>query len=127
MSKKSSTSVHIVATVSRTRMRLNDIKIRCISGVTRGLVQHYQAMPQHFIILRTGLTKLTHVAIVERIFRDRASRPLRYPGQQLLLQLITIGKFGLAISRKCTRLNSLLPKLDIVNLLKLKTATTKIK
>ena len=87
-------------------MRLNDIKIRCISGVTRGLVQHYQAMPQHFIILRTGLTKLTHVAIVERIFRDRASRPLRYPGQQLLLQLITIGKFGLAISRKCTNLGS---------------------
>lgn len=100
MSKKSSMSVHIAATDSRTRTKQSAIRTPSIFEGIPGAAQHFLALQQPFTILRTDQMKQTLVDIVVRISHDLGS----HLGQ--LLRRIRTGRFALDICRRCTSLEN---------------------
>lgn len=68
MSKRSNTSVPIVATASKTRMRLNVTKTHCICDATHGLALHFQDIRLLSTPRQPVRMKQTRVGIVARIF-----------------------------------------------------------
>jgi hypothetical protein len=94
MSKRSNTSVHTAAIVSRTRTKLNGTKTLCIYDAIRGLVQHYLDMQLFSTSLQRDPTMLILADTVERISHALAyPRPLILATKLQLLQNMT-GRCG---------------------------------
>jgi hypothetical protein len=111
MSKRSSTSVLIVAIALRTKMKQKGIKIRSISDVIHGLALPFRAMQQPFIILQIAPMKPILVVIVEMNFPVRGFLLHLFLALLLPLQQNRTGTSGLGICRRCTNLeNAIMPK-----------------
>jgi hypothetical protein len=106
MNKKSSTNAPTAAIASKTRTKLKDIKILCISAVIHGLVLLCRDMLRHSIHPYHVQTKQTLVDTVEKTSQDPALHLLLRTDRKLLLRRIRTGTSGLAICKRCINLVS---------------------